>query len=81
MGLQKYSIYKYVKTAKGWRYCRPAFASNNKIKPNVAMVDGKEETHTEEAYYFQADGGWERINESAAEAQQEPARFPACRSD
>jgi hypothetical protein len=40
MGLQKYTIYKYVKTERGWRYCRPAFASNNKIKPNVVMVKG-----------------------------------------
>jgi hypothetical protein len=35
MGFQKYTIYKYVRTDRGWRYCRPAFASNNKIKPNV----------------------------------------------
>jgi len=71
MGLQKCSIYKYVKTDKGWRYCRPAFASNNKIKPNVVMVMGKEETHAEGFYYFQVDAGWERVSESAAEAQQE----------
>jgi len=71
MGLQKYSIYKYVKTDKGWRYCRPAFASNNKIKPNVVMVMGKEEAHAEGFYYFQVDGGWERVSESAAESQQE----------
>ena len=33
MGMSKHSLYKYVKTSKGWRYCRPAFASNNKIRP------------------------------------------------
>ena len=30
MGLAKFSIYKYVKTAKGWGYCRPACSSNSK---------------------------------------------------
>lgn len=71
MGLQKYTIYKYVKTDRGWRYCRPALSSNNKIKPNVVMVKGQEETHPEGCYFFQIDGRWERVSESAAEAQQE----------
>ena len=40
MGPQKFTIYKYVRTDRGWRYCRSAFARNNKIKPNVVMVGG-----------------------------------------
>ncbi len=69
--MQTFAIYKYVRTDKGWRYCRPAFASNNKIKPNVVMVKGQEETHPEGCYYFQVDGGWDRVSESAGETQQE----------
>ena len=37
----------------------------------MVIVDGKEETHTEGAHNFQAEGGWERVSEFAAEAQQE----------
>ena len=32
---------------------------------------GHEEAHAEGFYYFQADSGWERVSEAAAEAQQE----------
>lgn len=72
--LTRFSIYKYVKTDRGWRYCKPAYAKNQKIKPNVVMVGDCEETHTEGAYYFQLDGKWERVGESAAEAQAERAK-------
>jgi hypothetical protein len=47
MGRAKFSIYKNVKTAKGWRYCRPTYSANNKIKPNIVLVDGKEDLHPE----------------------------------
>jgi hypothetical protein len=38
----KLSIYKYVRTDKGWRYCKAAFHPNGKIKPNVVVVSGVE---------------------------------------
>ena len=47
MGLARFLIYKYVKTNKGWRYYKPAYSTNNKIKPHVVLVDGKEEPHPE----------------------------------
>jgi len=74
MGPQKFTIYKYVRTDRGWRYCRSAFARNNKIKPNVVMVGGQEETHPEGCYFSQVGGRWEKVSESAAEAQQEQKR-------
>jgi hypothetical protein len=43
MGLTKFSIYKYVRTSKGWRYCKPSYRRNNKIRPDAILVDGKEE--------------------------------------
>lgn len=46
MGLQKFTIHKYVRTDRGWRYCRPAFARNNQIKPNVGMVQCPSERST-----------------------------------
>jgi integrase len=70
MGLTKFSIYKYVKTNKGWRYCKPAYSANNKIKPNVVLVDGKEEKHTEGGYYLNVDGQWEKVGVTAVQAQE-----------
>ncbi len=70
MGLTRYSIYKYVKTAKGWRYCRPACGANGKLKPNVVVVGGKEETHAEGYYVLNVDGQWVRAGDTAADAQQ-----------
>ena len=71
MGLTRYSIYKYCKTAKGWRYCRAVYSANRKIKPNVVLVAGKEETHPEDFYYLHADGQWEKVGDSAVQAQEE----------
>jgi len=70
MGLTRYTIYKYCRTARGWRYCRPACAANGKLKPNVVMVAGKEETHGEGYYVLNVGGKWARAGDTAAEAQQ-----------
>jgi hypothetical protein len=50
--MAKLSIYKYVRTDKGWRYCKAAFHPNGKIKPNVVVVGGVEEKHTEGRYFL-----------------------------
>jgi hypothetical protein len=68
--LHRYTIYKYCKTAKGWRYCKPAFGKNNKLKPNVVVVDGREETHPEGMYYLNVDSQWEKAGASAVEGQE-----------
>lgn len=52
------SIYKYCKTDIGWRYCKAAFHSNGKIKPNVVFVNGFEEKHTEGRYFLNFNGQW-----------------------
>jgi hypothetical protein len=38
ISVAKLSIYKYVRTDKGWRYCKAAFHPNGKIKPNVVVI-------------------------------------------
>jgi len=76
VGLARYSIYKYCKTAKGWRYCRPAYGKNNKLKPNVVVVGGKEEMHPEGMYYLNVDGQWEEAGATAVEAQEAQGRDP-----
>jgi hypothetical protein len=50
ISVAKLSIYKYVRTDKGWRYCKAAFHPNGKIKPNVVAVSGVEEKHAEGRY-------------------------------
>jgi integrase len=74
MGLRKFTIFKYVKLARGWRYCKPAVALNHKIKPDVVLVNGTEEKHPEGAYYLNVCGNWVFAGKSASEAQEERAR-------
>ena len=72
MGLARFAIYKYVRIkGKGWRYCRPAYSPNNRIKPNIVVVGGKEEVHPEGRYYLNADNSWVLAGKTAAEAQEE----------
>jgi hypothetical protein len=54
----KLSIYKYVRTDKGWRYCKAAFHPNGKIKPNVVVVSGVEEKRTEGRYFLNSNYRW-----------------------
>jgi len=39
----KFTLYKHIKIEGQWRYCRGAVASNNKVKPHIVLVGGKEE--------------------------------------
>jgi len=71
MGLTQYTIYKYCRTAKGWRYCRAACSANRKIRPNVVLIAGKEGNHPEGCYYLNVDGRWEKVSNSAVQAQEE----------
>lgn len=46
------SVVKRVTTEKGPRYCNVVQAANGRIKPHWVHVDGKQEEHTEGAYYL-----------------------------
>jgi hypothetical protein len=65
----KLSIYKYVRADKGWRYCKAAFHSNGKIKPNVVVVSGVEEKHTEGRYFLNFNNRWIDVGTDALDAQ------------
>jgi hypothetical protein len=70
MAQSKFTLYKYIKLADGsWRYCKAAFYSNGKIKPNRCIVDGKEEEHPEGAYYLYHKKNWIPVGADALEAQ------------
>jgi len=72
MGISKYTLYKYVKVAGTWRYCKAAYLDNGKIKPDVVFVNVKEgllEKHPEGRYYMSHSGGWIDAGTDALEAQ------------
>ena len=70
MANKKVSIWLHCKTTKGWRYCRPVYGKNNKIKPGYALVDGAEQHFPEAQYclYYQETSGkrvWEKVTKNA----------------
>ena len=70
MANKKVSIWLHCKSAKGWRYCRPVYGKNNKIKPGYAWVDGAEQHFPEAQYclYYQETSGkrvWEKVTKNA----------------
>jgi len=71
MALPKFTIYKHVKLEYGWRYCKAAFHSNGKIKPDIVVVNGVEKTHHEGAYYLNHNQTWIPVGEDAKEAAKE----------
>ena len=69
ISVAKLTIYKYVRTHKGWRYCKAAFHPNGKIKPNVVVVGGVEEKHTEGRYCLSSNNRWIDVGTDAIDAQ------------
>jgi integrase len=69
ISMARFSIYKYVRTEKGWRYCKAAFHPNGKIKPNVVVVSGVEEKHTEGRYFLNFKDKWIDVGLDALDAQ------------
>ena len=55
------NLTKRVKTAQGLRYCPVALSANGRVKPDVVLVNGKEERHPEGAYYLEWHEGRKRV--------------------
>ena len=47
------NLTKRVQTANGMRYCPVAESANGRVKPDIVVVNGKEERHPEGAYYLE----------------------------
>ena len=47
------NLTKRVETPHGWRYCRVVLSANGRVKPDVVIVNGREERHPEGAYYLE----------------------------
>jgi integrase/recombinase XerD len=52
MANREVSLYRRVSTNRGLRYCPVVTSKNGRIKPDVVLVDGKEEQHLEGTYYL-----------------------------
>jgi integrase/recombinase XerD len=55
------NLTKRVQTAHGWRYCRVLLSANGRVKPDVVVVNGTEERHSEGAYYLEWREGAKRV--------------------
>src|SRR6266852_1579085 len=67
------NLTKRVMVNGGLRYCSVVEAANGRIRPDVVMVDGKEERHPEGSYYIDYREGEKRerlaVGKNAADAQ------------
>ena len=81
MANRKVSIWLHCKTAKGWRYCRPVYGKNNKIKPGYAWVDGVEQHFHDGQYclYYQETSGrrvWDKTTKNAGPGGRDGRKAP-----
>jgi integrase/recombinase XerD len=55
------NVTKRVQTANGSRYCPAVLSGNGRIKPDVVLVNGNPEKHTEGSYYLEWYQGAKRV--------------------
>jgi integrase/recombinase XerD len=55
------NLTKRVQTPHGWRYCTVVLSANGRVKPDLVIVTGKQETHKEGAYYLEWREGAKRV--------------------
>src|SRR5437879_5270576 len=67
------NLTKRVKTAQGLRYCPVALSANGRVKPDLVLVNGKEERHPEGAYYLEWREGSKRVRLSVGKDAQDAA--------
>jgi len=53
MANREVNLTKRVNTSQGLRYCRVVLSANGRVKPDVVLVDSKQERHPEGAYYLE----------------------------
>jgi integrase/recombinase XerD len=58
------NLTKRIKTPSGLRYCPVVLSANGRVKPDVVLVNGKEEHHPEGAYYLEWREGVKRVRRS-----------------
>ncbi len=61
MANREVNLTKRINTPSGLRYCPVVLSTNGRVKPDVVLVNGKEERHTEGAYYLEWREGTKRV--------------------
>jgi len=61
MANREVNLTKRVQTPHGWRYCRVLLSANGRVKPDVVVVNRREERHHEGAYYLEWREGAKRV--------------------
>jgi integrase/recombinase XerD len=61
MANREVNLTKRVETPHGMRYCRVLLSANGRVRPDLVVVDGKEERHPEGAYYLEWREGSKRV--------------------
>src|SRR5258708_36800173 len=65
------NLTKRVRTRTGLRYCPVVLSANGRVKPDVVLVNGGEERHTEGAYYLEWREGTKRVRLSVGKDAQD----------
>ena len=68
MAQPKFMPHKHVKINRRWRYFRAAVGSNNKVKPHVILVGGKEEKNEDGSYCVRHKNQWIDVGNDPVEA-------------
>jgi integrase/recombinase XerD len=72
MANREVNLTKRIKTSAGLRYCPVALSANGRVKPDIVLINGQEERHTEGAYYLEWRDGAKRrrlsVGKNAADA-------------
>lgn len=61
MANREVNLTKRVQTPNGMRYCRSCLSANGRVKPDLVVVNGREERHAEGAYYLEWREGSKRV--------------------
>ena len=67
------NLTKRVQTSKGMRYCPVVLGSNGRIRPDVVLVNGRPERHSEGSYYLEWREKGKRIRLSVGNDAQDAA--------
>jgi integrase/recombinase XerD len=73
MANREVNLTKRVQTPLGMRYCAVVLSTNGRLKPDVVVVNGKEERHPEGAYYLEWREGSKRVRLSVGKDPQDAA--------
>src|SRR5579864_7506246 len=67
------NLTKRIQTLKGMRYCPVVLSPNGRVKPDLVLVNGKQERHPEGAYYLEWRENGRRIRLSVGKDPQDAA--------